>query len=367
MNRLSAAVLAAIALATGTAPAQPPEEVPPPGSVVVAVDEQPAGRARPPEEVMTPPTPVLEQPAAYALPPVEPLFPREEVGPDPLLDRPFAPQPGPFANVDLGILNVHLRNQLQGTVSVGDRSDTLQLFGAPTGTTVSPRFELGYRLADGWGELSLAYRFLTTSGSATRVNEFGTAAQHGGLELNVFDFDYGSREYSLGPFPGDRWYFKWTIGVRLTEDFFDNNYNYALAPGAAADAIIAQRSANSFVGVGPHAALDVRRNLCGVPGLAVGGRLEGSDSFGKNSQKFFEELAGTPATGPVFGRTADRFLVGVLSLRGQVGLSYEVPEWNHTAFFLGYQYESWFQFGRLDPSRGQLDLQGFFLRGEINF
>jgi hypothetical protein len=56
-----------------------------------------------------------------------------------------------------------------------------------------------------------------------------------------------------------------------------------------------------------------------------------------------------------------------------VGLSYDVPQWNHSRFLLGYQYEQFFQIGRQSPisgiidTRGSLDAHGFFLRAEFNF
>jgi hypothetical protein len=59
--------------------------------------------------------------------------------------------------------------------------------------------------------------------------------------------------------------------------------------------------------------------------------------------------------------------------RGIVGLSYTVPGWNYSRFMLAYEYETFFQIGRLTSTtgipntRGQLDAQGLFLRAELNF
>ena len=61
--------------------------------------------------------------------------------------------------------------------------------------------------------------------------------------------------------------------------------------------------------------------------------------------------------------------VGTPMLATQAGLSYDVPQWNHARFLIGYQFEEWWQFGRGDNdlSFGALYDQGIFLRLELNF
>ena len=72
--------------------------------------------------------------------------------------------------------------------------------------TVSPRFEVGYRLPSGFGEVDVAYRFLLAEGSGSTTDPIAapdaTAALTSHLNINVGDVDYASRETSLGPNAG---------------------------------------------------------------------------------------------------------------------------------------------------------------------
>jgi hypothetical protein len=352
----TAGAIAAL-LAGGVAPAQEPAR---PASLPPAEEVIPI--------LLQPPAPPPGQPQPYQLPPAGLPVP-EDLGRDPLLDRPFTPQPGWFTNAEVALLGVHLRNQLVETVTVGDRTDVFDsnIPGSRLNAAVSPRFEAGYRMPNGNGEFALGYRFLTTTGSDLAVTPYGVGDQAGRLDLNIIDLDYNTREYSLGPFPGDRWDFRWTFGLRLLRVDFDNRLRYRLAPDAGPDAVAEQRTTNNFIGVGPHAALVLQRRLCWVPGLAFGGRIEGADAFGEIHQRFSEGLAGDPTTGPLFGQTSKNDQVGSVYLHGRVGFSYDSPGRNHSQVFLGYQYETFFHVGRLDDSRAQLDNQGLILRAEINY
>ena len=311
------------------------------------------------------------RPAPYVIPPAGPYRIPEDLGPDPLLDRPVGPPPGPFFDAELQLLGVHLRNQLRGVVAVGNRVDVFDentVPGSPLRATVSPRFEAGYRLPEGNGEVGLAYRFLTTSGSGVAVTPLGTADQSGRLNLNTFDLTYGQREYALGPFPGYGWVFRWGVGVRLLEVDFDNNLRYRVGPGAGADAVTGQRTSNNFTGAGPVASLLLERRLSEVrQGLSFGVRVEGADSFGRINQRFYETLAGPPGGGRPVGAVAPaKFAVGPLYLNGRVGFTY-APPGTSARFYLGYQYESWFEIGRLNDSRAQLNTSGAVLRVEYDY
>jgi hypothetical protein len=325
----------------------------------------------PPEPNLLPlPTP--ERPPPYVLPPIDRSPVPEGLGFDPLIERPFAPRSGWYTDVETSILSVHLRNQLRETVSVGDRSDPFDenlVPGSRLNTAVVPELGLGYRMANGLGAFVLSYRFLRTSGSAVTGAGLGPALQHGHLDLNVVELDYRSREYSLGEFPGDRWNFRWSFGLRFAQSDFSNRLSFASPnPLLPADAVLEQSTFNNFAGLGPHAVVLVERKLDRVlPGLAFGGSLDSGDTFGGIVQHFSETINGTPGTGPQVGVTNNKNQVGVLSLRAQVGFSYTVPRWNHSYLFVGYQYESWFQLGRLNSSRGQLNLSGLVLRLEYNF
>ena len=67
--------------------------------------------------------------------------------------------------------------------------------------TVAPRFELGYRFPDSFGDFSASYRFLTSEGRGTAINAFGAFDVRSRLDLNQLDLDYGSaRFFALAPF-----------------------------------------------------------------------------------------------------------------------------------------------------------------------
>jgi hypothetical protein len=318
-----------------------------------------------------PPVVVPERPPAYVLPPVDGWTTAGTPSPDPLLDRPGSPLPGPFVNVETNVLAVAFRNQLNLAVPVSaTRTDTVSFFGPGLDATVSPRFEFGCRLDDGWGELLLGYRFLCTEGSNAVASEGGPAHEHGRVALNSIDFGYASREFALGPC----WDMRWRTGVRTTFFYYDARQTFD-EPGTATGTVLDQHETNSFWGAGPWLALDLSWKTS-VAGLAVFGRIDGALQFGHITQSASEDLVGSAGTGPgVFGAKYG-WEVTVLSLAEEVGVSYTVPGWNHSRFLIGWHYETYFQLGRLNPtgapgpppnSRGQLDDQGLFLRAEFNF
>lgn len=363
---------------------------PPPGPTPVQTPA-PKWVAPPPTEILAPayfpadlpgtpyslPVPYQGQPAPYALPPVEPVRIPEHLSNDPLLDRPFAPQPGWYFYTETYITGVHLTNQLSGAVTTpGGRTDGIAPPGSPLDTSVSPRFELGYRIPNGFGEIGLGFRWLTTSGSGDTVGAFGPATQHGRFNFNVLDLDYHTREFSLGCFPGDQWDFRWTFGARALNLYFDNRLNYT-AVGAGPEAVTSQGDTNGLNAYGVHVALDLHRKLDGLlPGLAFGGRAGWTDLFGRVRQHFSETLAGGAAPTTSFAR----FETSPMAFEGQLGFSYTAPNWNHAFFFAGYETQYWWQIGRLSNqlapvpnigsainSRATLELQGFVIRAEINF
>ena len=123
--------------------------------------------------------------------------------------------------------------------------------------TVSPRFELGYRLPSGFGEVDVAYRFLLAEGTGSTADPIAapdaTAALRSHLNIHVGDLDYASRETSLGP----SWGMKWRIGLRYADVFFDSRADEPLAAAAAGSGIFERSISNNFWGIGPHATLEL--------------------------------------------------------------------------------------------------------------
>jgi hypothetical protein len=246
--------------------------------------------------------------------------------------------------------------------------DLVSFPGNPLNATATPRFELGYRFPDGFGELKLSYRFLDATGSdILTLGELGLASQKGRLDLNFVDLDFGTRQFSLGPL----WELRTTIGMRYATAYFNSRVAF-LKPvtlqefpfGTAPFTRLSQSEAVGNWYLGAHAVLELGRKLW-LPELSLFSRLEGSGMYGRVHQTFKETFVEAPG----FTETSVRSGVGTPLLATQVGVCYDVPNWNHCRFLIGYQFEMWWQFGRgnNDLSSGTLDDQGLFLRTEINF
>ncbi len=335
-----------------------------------AEDPPPAESAA---EALPYPTPdAPPQPPAYVLPPPAwPVytFPQN----DPLLDRPYSAQPGWYANVEPNVVGVHLRNQLGAPVqnTITGNADFIKFPGNPINTTVSPRFEIGYRFPGGWGGIQLGYRFLTSEGSGQALtsplnSNQGSGPQQGILNFNMVDLNYVSREFSLGPL----WNLRWGAGFRALALYFNSGMEFD-NPGSALGSVLAQNVSNSVSGFGVWAFLDLERKMP-VPGLALFARLEATDLVSQIRQGFSETVIG-PTGAPLAFQARYDFSVGTPILREVVGASYTVPRWNYSRFMLGIEYETYFQIGRdnlnigVPISRGQLDLYGLFCRAEFNF
>lgn len=339
---LTAALTACLAAGPARAQALPPQPIP-------VAPPAPAGAG----PVALPPTTGLTPPPVMTPPPPPPVYRDPLPTHDALLDPPSAP-PGWFGAVELGILKPHVKNRLIADVSFGDAGiDTVHLPGASLDWVVAPHFELGYRLADGFGELLLSYRYLTSEGHADVVNfdTLGDGVLRSRLDLNVFDFDYASREIALGA----RWDMKWRVGVRLADVFFDSR---------AVGQFLGQRTSNHFIGAGPHAGLDLRYHFS-LPGLALFARLEGALPIGRIHQGFEETFVfdDGSASGSA---TSQGGTQAVPTLNVRVGLGWQPPG-TRLRFDVGYQYEQWWYLGHVGDSRGELFDQGAFFRGEFSF
>jgi hypothetical protein len=387
LRRLLLAALAVVLSLCALTPCRgqylPPAALPPAAAAVPPPDSAAT-------EELPPPNPVLAPPPPFVLPPPPNYSAIDEGSIDsPLLDPPdFAP-PGWFFNVESSVLWGNFQNQLTGgqvTLAQTSGVSTASSIGLPPGAgmpitgdlvrlpsnrfnpTVSPRFEFGYRLPDGWGELRLGYRFLDSSASASIVlPQLGSATQNARLSLQFVDLDYATREFALL----SGWELRTAVGLRGATVFFDSQaafleptaiqeIPYGLAPFTR----LSEYEALNNWFIGAHAVLEVGRKL-GASGFTFFGRAEGSGLFGRSTQTFSETFVEAP------GSTSTRVggNLGAPILAGQVGLSCEVPQWHHSRFLIGYQYEAFWQLGRGndDLSFGTLTFQGLFLRAEFNF
>lgn len=302
--------------------------------------------------------PVPSYPSGPAGPP--PCAPYEDRnGPllrgDPLLDRPEYPPEGWFGALEADIVKPHLKYALVAPVSIGDETSLVHVPLAPLDWTGVPRLELGYRFTQGLGEFLVTYRSIKTEGSDV-IADFdrrGAGSLRSELDADVLDLDYGSREFSLGPW----WDMHWKVGLRFADLFAESN---------AEGLVLQEHTSNRYWGIGPHAGLDLTRSL-GVPGLAAFGRIEGAALLGNIRQQFEEtEFTRRGLALDSGGTTVDQ-AQGVPVLSVQAGLAWAPSACRFLRFSGGYVFEEWWYLGQADASRAELSLQGLFFRGEWNF
>ena len=233
---------------------------------------------------------------------------------DPLLDCWGVQRPGWLFDVELDFLGSHVFDhvgQFYGSPfntaaptqpPVPDRGPTYPPYPwavpmAQLDWEASPRFELGYRLPSGFGELDVAYRFLAATGSGTtndpNAAPDGTATLNSHLDLQVGDFDYASNETSLETMLGPGWGMKWRVGLRTADILFNSRADEPLADAIAGSRYYERAISNHFWGIGPHAAVELSRRWRDA-GLGLVCRLDAGLLFGKTTQEF-TDLATAPA------------------------------------------------------------------------
>lgn len=334
-----------------------------------------------PAPPLGPPPPDLERPYFQA---------------DPLLDPPALGGIGWFGSVDIGILKPHLVNELSlpvpfpnanvpgippgvvpsVTTSANQNFISPPMPAAPSSVTVgvdashlnwtvSPRFELGYRLPSGFGGISLAYRFLTAEGSDAVIGADGPATLTSRLNINTGDLSWSSREYT--PW-GPNWDLKIRVGVRYVSVYFDSQANEPFAAAAAGSTIFNQRTTNSFVGIGAAGAVQLDRQL-GFWGLRTSALIDFAEPLGRVRQGYFYSSTTSVNGHP---QSADTFISSSMTapiLTTQLGMGWQPPAYPTFRMFAGWQFEYWWDVGRLLPfsELGYFFINGFVLKGEWNF
>lgn len=328
----------------------------------------PAGRAQVPSSTPAAPASApasLYQPgttAAYSCASPEQVYPDN----DPILNPPPLPGSGWLADVDLGISVPHVKNKLTDTVQVGTAvPSTVALPSAPLNWTVAPREEFGYRMPDGFGAISISYRFMATDGTQTGPGPDATALLSSRFEMNIVDLDYSSQELSIWP----PWIMKWRVGLRGGDLFFASSDQEPFAAAAAGSMVFAQSEKNNFWGIGPHAGLELDRRWPDS-GFAFITRFEGATLLGRIHQDFMEQFTIAGSGGQLLvGQTHESGSQNVPTAQAFVGLGWTPPSRPCLHFEVGYQYEYWWNVGRLNStsSLGEVSDQGVLLRAELNY
>jgi hypothetical protein len=341
----------------------------------------PAGAITPVANAPGSPTPSALTMAVDAVP-VSPLLPPPAGPPpnvpgpyfehDPLLDPAQLPQPGWFADADVALLFTHIEREsfLAGT-PVGFVSTTpAALIGAKSGlngvpaayvpqahldAAISPRFQFGYRLPAGFGEIALSYRFMSMTGDQEFINNDGAGHLHGRFDLQVADLEYGSHELSLWTWADMRW----NVGIRFATLFFDDNLSTpgGLAPGG--DNVVDQRFSNHYYGFGPKWGLQLAGCLYEQE-LSWLVKLDGSFLFGRISQRYAET---SPSGNHAFFTTS----MVAPTLNVQAGLHWRAGD--GLDLFGGYQFEYWWDTARIPAidSRGEFYDQGVVVRASVRW
>jgi hypothetical protein len=379
---------ASIALRSLSAVAQTPLAAPAQLAANSAGSTEPdplPGLPRPPDQ----PGSLLQPPPAgqvYACPQFEcPYFET-----DPRLDPCDLPHPGWLFDVEVGIIGSHVMERLgqtdpPGLITVavpvaGHGSDVVIVPMARLDWAVSPRFELGYRLPSGFGEVDFSYRFLSAQGNGvlpvgSTASPDGDAALNSRLDINLGDVDYAANETSLESM-GLGVVMKWRIGLRIADSLFNSTADEQFADAQAGSGIYERRISDNFWGIGPHAALELHghRNQSGLGWVA---RLDGALLFGSVTQRF-SEISTTPGPGGLLsGATQVRNDEQVPMLGGFVGLDWRPACRPNLDLLLGYSAEYWWNVGRLsdmggvDPynghTAGELGFNGVQFRVEYNY
>jgi hypothetical protein len=335
---------------------------------------QPSGpAAAPPSMPVAPPpgSPGPVYPPPYPPPPPPPPFaydnPYEDTnGPllrgDPLLDRVPNNLPGLFAAIEGDLVWVHIKNRLSADVAIGGFVDTIHLPTAELEFTGAPKFMIGWRFPQGFGEFQASYRSLVTEGGRNIANfdPLGDGFLRSRLNMNVVDLDYSTQEIPLvTTLPGQFWDAKFFVGARLAGVFFDSR---------AEGFVLEQRTANNFFGAGPQVGMEIYRYFHDAPGLALYGRIETSVVIGRIRQSFEENVFDEDGVPVLGGATTVRGSQAVPVLELQAGLAWTPI---HTARWLrftgGYHFEQWWDVGTVGASRADLTSQGFFIRSEFHF
>lgn len=326
--RAAPLIWVALCLSSGTGTAEePPATLPP----IVAPPATP-----PPPPPPPPPSPQPEE---------APLF----------CTMPTGPKPGFYCGLDFTLAVPHVANGVRaGVFTPPFFFDEVHLPGADLDGTLAPKLTLGYRLANGWGGVAVTYRNMTTEGQeiVDGLDPLGESTLFSRLDINEVGIHYTTSEFPLGAL----WGLRWEVGARLASIYFDSQ---------AEGLFLGQRTTNHFLGAGPQVALDATRELPGT-GFALFGRVDFAQMLGRVQQRVSERI-GDPAAPVGFGVAEQDGNQAVPYLGLQLGASWLSHPNGRYRLTAGYQFDQWWNVGKVGNSRGDVQSHGLFLRSELNF
>jgi hypothetical protein len=347
---LAAALLAATASRAGaqaTTPATPP---PVPGPAAASEPDFLQGFPRPPDapgSLMAPPPPPG---------PPAPDLERPYFEPDPLLDPPQLGVPGWFIDVDAAVVKPHLVNEESQPVTFANGGTfTVGVNAVPMNWTVSPTVEVGYRLPSGFGGIAVSWRGLTAQGSQGAIGADGPATLSSRLEYNIGTVDWISNEFT----PWQWCEMRVRFGLRYFNDYYDSQATEPFAEAAAGTTIFNQKTTNSSWQVGPHAEVDLWKNL-NFWGLSIMSQLDLTEGWGRVRQGYYassttpSELPQAvavsaapskdpPASASFTQGTSDAMPLIFVNL----GLRWQPPALPNSYLFLGGQLDYFWNTGRM--------------------
>ena len=254
------------------------------------------------------------------------------------------PDSGPFFDVELDFLKPHLKNQLDRHGHVprridGHVPDARRVAALDRGAALRGRLQLRRRLRQPVGRLPLP-RLRRQRDRDRRPTGRSTSAA--GCPSNQFDFDYTSGRYSPGPFWDLKWPHRRPPGRRLSS---------TPAPTTASPAEGQQQLPRR------RPALRRGRRAAHRPGARPGPvRPRRRRRPGRRDPAAVPARDWTATT--FFGDDERRRTQSVPTLTLQAGLSYTPPRMDFLHFTAGYQFEQWWNIGRLGRLARRADRPG---------
>jgi hypothetical protein len=169
---------------------------------------------------------------------------------------------------------------------------------------------------------------------------------------------------------------KWSFGLRSLFLFYDSGFSQSFGQASVGNGIFEAKNSNNFFGLGPHAALELARRL-GDSGWSLYVRGDFAGTFDWTHETFFLRSTTLGPNGrPLPGVTRAFGHQAAPIINGRAGVTWQPSSSHGTRFFLGYQYEVFWDLDRVSqgngspfvvPSLGQFWDQGIVLQATINY